>query len=502
MTSAELIPLLEERAQRKAREDFAAFVRYCKPNYMWGWFNEYLCHELQQFYRDYEDGKNPRLVIFAPPRSGKSELASRHLPAWLMGVAPKLDIIACSYGSDLATKMSRDCQRIIETPQYDSVFPGTNLGKRNIRTMTSGAVRTAELWETTDAEGQLTGGVYRAAGVGGGITGQGFGIGIIDDPVKDYKDASSKTYQKTSMEWYDTTFYTRRNPKKNGIIIIMTRWHKKDLCGQLLDRMKDGSGDNFKVINFPMEATARETITVNGQELLAREKGEILFPERMPHEFVEQCKTNSLTWSALYQQNPTIAGGNFFKAEHWQYWTPESAPSRWLRKIITADTAQKQGKQNDYTVFQVWGLGIDNRVYLIHQYRGKPDAFELRQQGKRIWADYGGGISGPHVKADSFFVEDKVSGTGLIQELRREGIPCVEVPRQVDKVTRAIDCHSYFKAGLVVLPSHAPWLNDYLMEFEDFNLDDTHEHDDQVDPTLDAINILLKGEGGVNYGGY
>ena len=90
----------------------------------------------------------------------------------------------------------------------------------------------------------------------------------------------------------------------------------------------------------------------------------------------------------------------------------------------------------------------------------------------------------------------------ITQEMRREGIPCIEVPRQVDKVTRAIDCHSYFKAELVVLPSHAPWLNDYLMEFEDFNLDDTHEHDDQVDPTLDAINILLKGEGGVNYGGY
>jgi len=496
------LKFLEERAIRRSRNSFQDFVRYTKPEYTWGWFNEMLCERLQQFYQDYLDGKNPRLMIFAPPRSGKSELASRRFPSWLLGIKNSLNVIATSYGSDLANRMSRDCQRIVEDRRFTKVFDDTTLNQNNRRRLTEGAIRTVEHWEILNGDGKLTTGDYRCAGVGGGITGQGFDIGIIDDPVKDYKEASSKTTQQTNMEWYDTTFYTRRNPIKNGIIIIMTRWHKKDLCGQLIERMKDGSGDNFEILSFPMEATGDEYIRVKGVKYKTRKKGDILFPERMPQDFVDACKTNALTWSALYQQNPTIAGGNFFKAEHWEYYTPESiANKKWVRKIITVDTAQKKGEENDYTVFQVWGYD-GTRIYLLHQYRGKLHSYELRERGKRIWEEYGGGIRGQYVNADSMFIEDKVSGTGLIQELRREGVPCVEVPRQVDKVTRAIDCHSYFHSGLVVLPSHAHWLNDYLMEFEDFNLEDTHEHDDQVDTTLDAVNILLKGEGGINYSGY
>jgi predicted phage terminase large subunit-like protein len=491
--------LLEEKAVRKARSSFKDFVSYTMPEYTWGWFNEYLAYKLQKFYEDYEAGKNPRLMIFAPPRSGKSEQASRRFPAWLLGKDNNLDVIATSYGSDLANRMSRDCQRIVEDPGYQRVFPESLLAGKNLKN--SNAVRTTDLWEILNSKSELAGGAYRAAGVGGGITGQGFKIGIIDDPVKDYKDASSKQYQITSKEWYDTTFYTRRDPIKNGIILIMTRWHKQDLGGQLLEEMKNG-GDQWDIVSFPMQATEREIISIDDKKFLAREKGEILFPERMPEDFVKKCKSNALTWSALYQQNPTIAGGNFFKAEHWEYWTPESIKNKkWVHKIITADTAQKKGKQNDYTVFQVWGYD-GHRIYLLHQKRGKWFSFELTKVGVQLWAEYGGGVVGPEVNASSFYIEDKVSGTGLIQELRNKGIPCVEVPRQIDKVTRAMDCHSYFESGFVVLPSHAPWLSDYLMEFEDFNLDDTHAHDDQVDPTLDAINILLKHEGGLNYGGY
>ena len=492
---------LKERAIRASRKRFSEFVRYTKPDYTRGWFNEMLCAKLQQFYKDYEDGKNPRLMIFAPPRSGKSELASRRFPAWLMGVKNRLNVMSTSYGSDLANRMSRDCKRIIADSRFTEVFPDTKLPNSKSRDQEK-AINTVDHWELLDLTGGLTSGDYRCAGVGGGITGQGFDIGIIDDPVKDYKEASSKTTQKTNMEWYDTTFYTRRNPVKNGIIIIMTRWHKKDLCGELLERMKDGSGDKFEVISFPMEATREEFIRVDGVKYKTRNKGDILFPERMPQSFVDACKTNALTWSALYQQNPTIAGGNFFKVDHFRYHTPESIKNiKWVRKIITADTAQKKGEQNDWTVFGVWGYD-GARAYLLHQVRKKMHSYELREEAKVLWSEYGGGRSGQFVNADSFFIEDKVSGTGLIQELRNEGIPCVEIPRQDDKVTRAIDCHSYFHSGLVVLPSSAPWRNDYLMEFEDFSLDDTHEHDDQVDQTLDAVNILLKGEGGVNYAGY
>ena len=228
----------------------------------------------------------------------------------------------------------------------------------------------------------------------------------------------------------------------------MTRWHKKDLGGQLLEEMKDG-GDQWDIVKFPMEATEKEVIEVNGKKLLARKKGQILFPERMPAEFVKKCKTNSLTWTALYQQNPTIAGGNFFKVEHFEYHTPESlANKKWVSKIITADTAQKKGEANDYTVFQVWGYD-GRRIYLLHQERGKWFSFELTKVARKLWREYGGGVVGPVVNASTFYIEDKVSGTGLIQELRNLTIPCIEVPRQIDKMTRAIDCHSYFESGFV-----------------------------------------------------
>jgi predicted phage terminase large subunit-like protein len=496
------LPLLEEHFIRKSRESFKDFVRYTKPDYTWGWFNEMLAERLQQFYEDYQAKKNPRLMILAPPRTGKSELASRRFPTWALGQDNTLKVISTSYASDLAGQMSRDCQRIIESDRYRKSFPETNLNSKNRRHLAEGGIKTVELWEILNHSGQVTGGGYRCAGVGGGITGQGFNIGIIDDPTKDYKEASSKSIQKRNLEWYDTTFYTRRDPIKNGIIVIMTRWHKKDLGGEIIKRMEDKTGEKFDVVAFPMEATKDEIIEVKGKKYKTRSPGDILFPERMPPSFVEGCKANPLTWTALYQQNPTTEGGNFFKSEHWRYHTPEMlANIKWKRKIITGDTAQKKNTHNDFSVFQLWGYDGKN-IYLLEQLRGKFYSFELKKEAVKMWEQYGGGIVGPKVGASCFYIEDKVSGTGLIQELREEGIPCIEIPRGDDKATRAVDCHSSFHSGFVYLPTAAHWLNEYLMEFEEFKLDMTHAHDDQVDPTLDAIDILLKGKGGLNYSGY
>ncbi|MES3574240.1 terminase large subunit domain-containing protein [Enterobacter cloacae] len=197
------------------------FTLYTHPTYETGWFNELICLELDKFLEDVEKGLMPRLMIFAPPRSGKSELASRRFPAKVLGKHPDWNVISCSYSSDLANRMSRDTQRIIEGERYRDVYPQTRLGGGR-----NGAIRTAELWETVDDKGQLAGGSYRAAGVNGGITGQGMQIGIIDDPAKDYKTASSPVYQETVMDWYDTTFFTRADPKLNGVIILtlQVRW--------------------------------------------------------------------------------------------------------------------------------------------------------------------------------------------------------------------------------------------------------------------------------------
>lgn len=482
----------------QARQALMPFVLYTKQDYESGWFNELLCLEMDKFLADVEAGKMPRLMIFAPPRSGKSEIASRRFPAYVMGKHPNWNIISCSYSSDLSNRMSRDTQRIIDSKEYMDVFPNTRLNGSNVRTVANGAIRTAELWETLTADGHLHGGAYRSAGVNGGITGQGMNIGIIDDPAKDYKTASSSTYQESVMDWYDTTFFTRVDPKLNGIVIILTRWHELDLAGQLLKMAADG-GESWRVVSFPMEAEKTEVHEINGRKYNLRQPGDILFPERMPRDFVEKCKQRgSLVWNALYQQRPTSKGGGLIRSAWFNYY--QVLPHMEWRAIY-ADTAQKTGTHNDYSVFQCWGKGKDGNIYLIDQVRGKWEAWELESvaaafyQKHRTWNQ-------PYHPATlrHMAIEDKSSGTGLIQTIsRKAGASVKAIQRNKDKVTRAFDVQGYIQSGFVYLPEPSTehhytdpsWVSDFIMEAEGFTAEMTHAHDDQLDPLFDAIDEML-----------
>lgn len=497
---SELIQAAEDYAIASSRSSVSAFVRYTMPSYTFGWFNELVCLELEKFYKDLEAGKMPRLMIFAPPRSGKSELASRRFPAWVLGKNPGYSIIACSNGADLASRMSRDCKRIVSEQKYRNVFPKTCINSKSVSVnSSSGAINTADLWELVNPNGKLHGGAYRSSGVGGSITGMGCQLGIIDDPVKDYQDASSKTKQKRNLEWYETTFSTRLDPLKNGVIIIQTRWHKNDLSGVLLKQMEDG-GEKWRVVSFPMVATKDERHCIGSRAFNLRKKGEILFPERMPAKYVEKCKLRgAITWNALYQQSPKVAGGGVFKIDWFGRYL--SLPKRFERVVITADTAQKAKEHNDYSVFQLWGK-FENKIYLIDQIRGKWESPELLKRAGEFWKRSQARDFGPQVRVGAMHIEDKASGTGLIQQLRADGVPCVAIPRQIDKFTRATDASPYLQSGMVIIPETAPWRHDYLTEFEEFTADDTHGYDDQVDPTLDAIEILLGGGDTVNYSGW
>ena len=483
-SNAAIYEHLKREAIEHARDSLMGYTLYTNPTYETGWFNELLCAELDQFLLDVEAGKSPRLIVQAPPRSGKSELASRRLPAYTMGKFPKWNIIGTSYSADLANRMSRDTQRIVKSPQHQDVFPDVLVGSRS-----NGALSTAELWETVDTSGALTGGSYRAAGVGGGITGQGMNIGVVDDPAKDYKQASSPAYQETVIDWFDTTFYTRRDPKVNGIIIILTRWHKNDLAGQLLERAKDG-GEQWRVVSFPMEwdDDQPERHELNGITYTLRNRGDILFPERMPRGFVEQCKASgSLTWNALYQQRPTAKGGSLIKSE----WFGEYSVLPKMRySYIIGDTAQKIKERNDFSVFEHWGLGVDGYLYLIDLIRGKWESDELKKRAVAFWQ------KARHVHGAScrkMMIEDKSSGTSLIQQLRKSTkplIPVLAIPRNTDKLTRFMDVQGYIESGYVKLPTDAPWLNDFLAECEGLQ-SDFKTHDDQIDPMIDAIDKML-----------
>lgn len=456
-----------------SRRNLIDFTIQTKPDFITGWFNKIIAQELQQFYQDVIDGKQPRLMIFAPPRSGKSELFSRRFPAWAFGKNPDLQMIACSYSADLASRMNRDVQRIMDEEAYHAIFPHASLNNKRISTLSGQALRNSEIFEITGHKG-----AYRSAGVGGGITGMGADIAIIDDPVKDAKEANSQTVRDSVWDWYTTTLYTRLSPK-SGVLLGMTRWHEDDLAGRLLKEMENG-GDKWRVVSFPAIAEQDEEY---------RKEGEPLHPERFDLERLTKIKNavGSHTWNALYQQRPTSKGGGIIKGEWFGRYTV--APIIKL-KAIYADTAQKTKEHNDYSVFLVAGKGADGKLYILDLLRGKWEAPELEQKLKDLWQKHRNDTTtGILTKAN---IEDKASGTGLIQKIKRESqIPINPVQVESDKYTRVLGVQGYIESGYVMLPEYANWISDFIAECEAFTATDSHKHDDQVDALVMAIKDQL-----------
>ena len=213
---------LEELAKRRARENLSSFVLYNHDDYIMGWFHREICRALKQFALDVIAKKSPRLIITAPPRSGKSQLVSRDFPAWFLGNYPECHIIASSYSSDLAGAMNTDVQRIIDGPRFRELFPFVFLASKEAAAKTgdTGAYKkTTDKFEIVHYRGS-----YRSAGVGGGITGMGADVLIIDDPHKDKAEAYSATMRSRVHDWYASTAYTRLAPG-GGVIVMCTRWH-------------------------------------------------------------------------------------------------------------------------------------------------------------------------------------------------------------------------------------------------------------------------------------
>ena len=442
------------------------------PNFQQGWFNRIIAQELQQFYFDVMAGKQPRLLIQAPPRSGKSELFSRRFPAWAFGKNPDLQMIAASYSADLSSRMNRDVQRIIDSQEYSDIFHDTSFSANSQASPSSNKnIRNSEIFEIAGRKG-----AYRSAGVGGGITGMGADIAIIDDPVKDAKEANSQTVRDSVWDWYTSTFYTRLSPK-SGILLGMTRWHEDDLAGRLLEEAKKG-GDQWRVVSFPAIAEEDEEY---------RNEGDALHPERYNLEHLSKIKkaVGTQTWNALYQQRPSSKGGDIIKGAWFKRY---SVLPRMKRIIITADTAQKTKQHNDYSVLLVAGVGHDGGVYVLDLIRGKWEAPELEQKVSDVWNKY------KSLGVHKVYVEDKSSGTSLIQNIqRKQRIPIEGVQVDTDKYTRVLGVQGYIESGYIYLPNDAEWIEDFIKECEAFTATDSHKHDDQVDAMVMAITELMGG---------
>jgi predicted phage terminase large subunit-like protein len=460
---------LEIRVYRPARDSFWEYRKLIHPELIEGWWIKEISEIMQQFYLDLQNGKRPKVVISSPPQHGKSALVVDFI-TWAAGKNPDLRTIYTSFSESLGERANLHIQRIMDSDVYKKVFPKTiisPLGSSN-----SQSTRNRSLIEYAGKAGS-----FRNTTVRGQITGHGLDIGCIDDPTKGREEARSLTVREKTWDWLMDDFYTRFS-ENAGMIVIMTRWHIDDPVG----RLKQAFGDELNIYSYPAIAIENEK---------NREIGEALFPELKSKEFLLERKNamGTLNFESLYQQNPQIEGGEIIKGQFFRLY--DTLPNI-KHRMIFADTAQKTAERNDYSVFECWGVGVDGNAYLIDLIRGKWEAPELRRRAVAFWQKHKA-LNGPELGVlRKMMIEDKASGTGLIQDMKVEGQVLVgDIQRTKDKYTRVLDVVGYIEAGKVHLPKNAPWLNDFITECESFTADDSHMHDDQIDPMIDAINEFL-----------
>ena len=411
---------------------------------------------------DCRSGKIRRLIINLPPRSLKSHCVSISFVAWLLGHDPSLQIIAASYGQDLADKLARDTRIVMESDWYRALFP-TRLSER----------RAVNDFSTTAY------GTRMATSVGGVLTGRGADVVIIDDPLKP-DQALSEVGRKGVNEWYENTLLSRLNSKSKGcIIIVMQRLHQDDLVGHVLQR------EDWTVLSFPAIATDAERVlfsTPYGEQLFIREPGEALHPEREPIEALEKMRRTigAYNFSAQYQQSPIPVSGNLVKREWLRFYDPAAERGRPSRVVQSWDTANKTSELNDYSVCTTWSVhGKD--LYLIDVFRQRLNYPDLKRAV----------VAHAHrFNADVVLIEDKASGTQLIQDLKNDflfGVTEYKPPAGSDKIMRLHAVTDRFENGHVFLPQTAPWLEEYIAELIGFP---GTRHDDQVDLTTQALDYL------------
>ena len=282
---AELLRELSLLQRLEARDSMLDFVMETMPEYSVASHHRLIVERLEAV----ERGDIRRLMLFMPPRHGKSELASKRFPAWFLGRNPERQIISASYNSELAGDFGRAVRNIIAEDTYQDIFPDVSLAQDS---------QSASRWHTNQ------GGSYIAAGVGSAITGRGAHLGIIDDPIKDRMEAGSELMRDRIWDWYTSVFYTRLMPGAS-VIIILTRWHDDDLAGRLLEDMKVG-GDAWDVLSLPALAGV--------DDAMGRAPGDALWPEWYDHDRLEQVRSviGPRDWSSLYQQVPQAEEGSFF----------------------------------------------------------------------------------------------------------------------------------------------------------------------------------------------
>lgn len=437
------------------------------------------------------NGEIKRLIVNMPPGYTKTELIIIQLVSYCLAFNPGCRFMHISSGDTLPLLNSTYIKRQIEHPLYRKLW-GVKLEDDS---------RAKALWMTNK------GGLFYALSSGSQILGfragrmkPGFqGALLIDDPQK-LLDLLSPVKVKYFPDRYMGEIRHRTANRDTPIIAVMQRLTDEDFCNFLLE---GGSGEMWHHLCLPSPIPHIELLKQKDDSFSASKYSHAipiehnlapgpLWPYKHTAEELSDLETSDIyNYSAQYLQEPHRQGGSIFQTEWWKYYkiTPD-----YLWKAIFCDTALKDGEHNDFSVFQCWAY-YQGRIYLLDQYRGKVKATDLKQKFIEFWNKHKPASSFSPQPLRGAYIEDKASGTQLIQDIQREGgIPVIGIPRHKSKVERAVNFSPWIRSGLLYLPENAEWLYDYKNEFERFSPLMTHKHDDQIDPTLDAIeNMLILG---------
>lgn len=444
--------------RRRARESLIDYARYTNRAYRPAAHHELIAEQLERV----ERGELKRLMIFMPPRHGKSELASRRFPAWFIGRRPEMSIIAASYNSDLAGDFGREVRNIVASPEHATLFGGSTLAQDS---------KAQNRWHTSQ------GGGYAAAGVGTAVTGRGAHVFLIDDPVKDREAADSEIIREKTYRWFLSTAYTRLEgtlvdpdkdelwrdldeaqekgePFEGAIVLVQTRWHEDDLAGRLILDMERGA-DQWEILSLP-----------------AVHKGQALWPEKYSAERLEriQKQLTAREWQSLYQQEPTPDEGTFFKRDWFEGYTNAPDP---LAVYMTSDFAVTEGG-GDFTELAVWGLDDQDNTYALDWWSGQTTAMDWINEAVRLISKW---------KPRAFFGETGQIKAAIEPVLRRtmrerKAFCRLEwLPRVADKAASARGFQARAEMGLVHFPP-TDWAKAAIEQLVSFP---TGKHDDKVD---------------------
>ena len=453
--AAELLKAYKAQAvQEQGKESFLEFVQHVYPGYKVGPHHK----RLAKIFEDIASGQKKRVIVNIAPRHGKSELISYLAPAWFLGKYPQKKVIMASHTADLAVNFGRRVRNLVGSEAYRDIFPQIELQADS---------KSASRWGTN------FNGEYFAIGVGGALAGRGADLFIIDDPHSEQEAKQGRPdVFLPAWEWFQSGPIQRLMPG-GAIVIVMTRWSKLDLTGQIINHMtQNEEADQWEIVEFPAILPS----------------GTPLWPEFWPIEELEAKRVgmDPRYWQAQYMQDPTAEEGALIKREWWQIWEGDNPPQCEFI-IMSLDAAQEANTRADYNALTTWGVWFNEEtnnhcIILLNSIKKRMEFPELKQMVLEEYKEW---------EPDAFIVEKKSNGAALYQELRRMGVPISEFTpsKGQDKIARVNAVSDLFSSGIVWAPDKR-WAKDVIEECNDFP---AGVNDDLVDSTTQALLRFRQG---------